>query len=191
MGKVLEYRPPCPICEWDERVNIDSALLAGQPVEKVAKFYNLDVEVLEHHKNFCASYLLSLDEFDAMVAKDLVGKEKENANAGSKKRGSLQRSLALREGDLLAATSQELFTTLKNIGRKINRFVDEATTPDGLAAQQRFLKLPLCQMYVGIASEIRQTVKTMADIDKQVNAAEPDNPASGLHALADAIKRTK
>jgi len=182
--------------------------MAGQTPVAIAKFYKIDIQEITNHKNFCAIYLLSLDEFEEEMAKQFANNpdyapahNAHNAhnthtgigtvNTGIKKPGSIQRSLSLREGDLLAATSQELFMTLKNIGRKINKFIDNSDTPDGLAEQQRFLRLPMCQMYVGIAGEIRQTVKTMADIDKQLNAADTDSPASGLHALANAINSSR
>jgi len=188
----------CLVCQSEHRLDIESALMMGQTAAKVAAFYQIPIDHINNHKEICAAYLLSLDEFDAQVARELntdpaTGELFAPDNPHHRTPtipGSIRRNLKLREGDLLAATADELFHTMKNLGRKINKFVDEAHTPDGLMEQQRFLRLPLCQMYVGIAGEIRQTVKTMADIDKQVNASESDNPISDLRALSMALHRS-
>jgi len=170
-------------------VEIEGAMLAGQHLAKIAKFYNLNYAELKNHRDTCARYVLSLDEFDQMVLQELQKSNYGTSSAGESLQlpGSIQRNLKLREGDILAATAQEYMVTLKNLGRKINKFIDNADTPDGMSAQQRFLRKPVMDAYVMIGGEIRQTIKTMADIDRMLNAAEPESPVSGLNALANAI----
>ena len=175
----------CSICEHPERVNIESALLSGQKVKQVSKFYKVELGELTQHAGNCAAYVMSLDEFDAMVAE-----ETKDIKGGYIKPGSLQRQLNIREGDILAGVAHEYMTTLKNLGRRINKFINMSDSDEGLARQMKFLRLPVANLYVQIGAEIRQTVKTMADIDKQLNVAEPESPLTGLQVLASAITKS-
>jgi len=173
-------------------MDMESALMAGQSISAVAKFYCTNYQALKAHKENCAPYLLSLDEYDALVLEELNKATNPNeAATGVKLPGSLQRQLGLREGDILAAMMQEYLITLKNIGRKINKFVNESDTAEGLSAQARFLRKPIMDAYTLMGGEIRQTAKTMAEIDKMLNAPEIESPTSGLFAVANAIKNSQ
>jgi len=177
----------CDICTNPDRVDIESAILAGQPITSVAKFYNLNRAKLQHHIEICSSYLLSLDEFDNLVATEICSTQPVTERTFP---GSIQRQLKLKEADLLAASAQEYMITLKNIGRKINHYVDNSDDAEGLANQQRFLRKPIMDAYVMIGSEIRQTVRTLAELQKLLDNKEPETPYSGLQALAGAIARS-
>ena len=51
----------------------------------------------------------------------------------------------------------------------------------------KLLTKPMVELYLGAGGEIRQTVKTMAEINNLLNG-ESDPTLSGLAALASAIK---
>ena len=222
MGTAKKIPSPktCLVCQSDHRIDIENALMTGQSSATIAKFYTIDIDHITFHKEVCAAYVLTLDEFDALVARELfnsnidastgellidpatmlpIAPETEqtlqDANVqvtGLKKPGaSLRRNLNIREADLLAASAQDLYLTQKNVSREINRQIDNISrTSEGIVDQKQFLRLPICQMYTGIASEIRQTIRTMADIDKMLNATETDNPNVGMFAVANAIERS-
>lgn len=175
----------CCICNHKNRTDIESALLAGQAPATIAKHYEVPEGALENHRQNCSVYLMSLDEFDLQVAEELEALNHPGATA-LKKPGSIQRQLGLKEADLLANMAQEYMVTLKNLGRKLNRIISILDTPEGAVMGQRVLRKPVCDMYVQMGGEIRQAVRTMAEIDKMINGPE-ENPLTGLQALATAI----
>jgi len=183
----------CIICEHEKRIDIESALLAGQTARNVAKFYNVDVAAIESHSSICSTYVLGLEEFDNIVMKEIYefNESQGLSNAAVKLPGSIQRQIGLREGDMLAAVMQEHLVTLKNMGRQINHYINKANTREGLTDQQKFLRKPIMDAYVLVSSEMRQTAKTMADIEKMLHAPEPESPVSGLYALTNAIAISK
>lgn len=221
--KYIPLANTCEVCASKYRMDIENALIAGQPIATIASFYKISIQHIEHHKEICASYILTLDEFDAMVAREvynaniqnhvdpatgelLVTPEDLEAKTefdqkisdneinpkGLKKPGSLRANLKLREADLLAASAQDLLLTQKNVSREINRQIDSITRdPNGIIDQKQFLRQPVCDMYTGIAGELRQTVRTLADIDKMLNSSETDTQMSDLRALSFALERSR
>lgn len=175
----------CCICNHDQRTDIESALLAGQTVEAVADFYKVNTKALENHKCNCSIYLMSLDEFDQEVASQLVNLNHPGGQTLVQP-GSIQRQLKLKEADLLAATAQEYMVTLKNLGRKINKALNDFEEEPMLS--QMLLKKATCDMYVQIGGEIRQTVRTMAELSQLLNA-DSDESLAGLKALVGALQK--
>ena len=92
---------------------------------------------------------------------------------------------------MLAAVGQEYLVTLKTMGRRINKLAQVSSID--IEDEEKQLKLaklltkPMVDLYVGLGGEIRQTVKTMAELDRMLNGPE-DNLSSGLGALAAAIR---
>jgi hypothetical protein len=205
-------KQPCKICKHLERHEIDNALLAGTPIQVIAKHYNLTTHAIRDHKEKCVSYTLSLDEFDRMVATrlgsvaltgepetvdaSLSGQEVDNATIASKQLtepGSIRRQINLREADHLNTALIEYVGTLKNLGKKINSAIDcmDPINPKAEEAlwAKSMLSKQVCDMYVGIGENINKTVRNLAEINQLLNGPT-DNPLSGLQALATAINRS-
>ena len=149
----------CKICEHKQRIDIESALLAGQSEQKVAAFYKVKAEDLAAHRENCSPYLLSLG--------DLCGIEGEVLKEeGQKKVGSLQGSLKTSEDYALVSTQQQLITTFKKTTRQINRALDDLGDADRVKMARMTLTKAVLDHHIGLASEIRQISKARAEIDK-------------------------
>ncbi len=177
----------CSVCGHKKRVAIETAMLSGQPLAIIAEDYNIDVNELRNHQRKCSSYTMSLDEFDLAVARELENiaanhstpehvVEAEKAlhmlqSQQKEKRGapteSIQRQVALREVDLLAESAREFMRTLKNLGNKINDVIEMYGVDDTGLYAKNMLSKAVVDLYVLAGAEVRQTVKTMADIQKQ------------------------
>ncbi len=153
----------CRICEHPERDNIDSALLINTPVEAIAAYYELPEEDIQKHRERCSSYTMSMDEFDAMVAKEVAGSSISQPLVHPE---SLQRQIHLREADYLTSVLQEYMVTLKSTGREIQRSLREAREFN--MPIKHVLGQSLVDLYLGCGGEVRQTVKTLADVSKQL-----------------------
>ena len=174
----------CKICEHKQRIDIESALLAGQPDQKVAVFYKVKVEDLETHRDVCSPYLLSLCDIDGLQDGALHG-------TGQKKASSLQSNLNVSEDYALASTQQQLVTTFKKATRQIGRAYDDLDDVGKRKNAMQILSKARLDHHVALASEIRQISKARAELDKQYNAAPVDNPLSGPQAIAEAIMGIK
>ena len=172
----------CKICEHKQRIDIESALLAGQPMEKIAVRYKVKKEDLEAHKENCSHYL---------NLGDLNGLEVSFADDSGKKHSPLQNSLYANEDTALATTQQQLLTTFKKATKQINRAYDMMDNGEGVKAARQILTKSVLDHHVGLASEIRQMTKARAELDRQYNAAVSDSPLSGPQAIAEAIMGIK
>lgn len=189
----------CKICEHADRAEIENAILAltseAPPndlnsVEKIAESFNVDLEELKAHALFHTP-LVSDADVSRLQSSRVSGPESEAEGAGP--RDSLTRQMKLREADMLNAVGNEYLVTLKAMGRRINKLVavrsidieDEEQT----IKCAKLLTKPMVDMYIGLGGEIRQTVKTMAELNQMLHGPE-DNLGSGLRALADAIRRS-
>ena len=85
--------------------------------------------------------------------------------------------------DTLEEVALEYLVTLKNVGRRINKYACEG---EDSVRFEKLLTKPVSDLYLGLGSEIRQTMKAIADIDQLLNGPKTDN-TSGLAALAAAI----
>lgn len=198
----------CRICNHPDRAEIENAILtmtADAPpndensIEAIAKQFNVPLNELKMHALF---HTPLVGDGDIEVLKD-AGSETLTATVGSEQfeiesevakaapRDSLTRRMKLREADMLAAVGNEYLVTLKTMGRRINKLAQVSSID--IEDEEKQLKLaklltkPMVDLYVGLGGEIRQTVKTMAELDRLLNGPE-ESATSGLVALAKAIQ---
>ena len=170
----------CPICNSLDRADIENAILnmtsstSRRSIEDIAKEFDVDVDALKLHAMFHTP-LSNECELEGSV---------EQYN-------SLTKSMRLRETDMLNEVAQEYLITLKNMGRRINRLVGVADSiaedDDQAFRMSKLLTKPAVDLYIGLGGEIRQTVKTISDIERAINGPQ-DNGSTGLVALANAIR---
>lgn len=186
----------CTICNHPDRAEIENAILSmtdstqsGEKtsIEVIAEQYDVSLADLKMHALFHTPLVGAADLEQLGVTDSEQGDQDEKAVP----RDSLTRRMKLREADLLAAVGNEYLVTLKTMGRRINKLaqVSEIDVEDN-DRQLRLAKLltkPMVDLYVGLGGEIRQTVKTMAELDRLLNGPE-DSATSGLVALAKAIQ---
>ena len=197
----------CRICNHPDRAEIENAILtmtADAPpneknsIEQIAEQYKVDLDELKMHALF---HTPLVGDGDVEALRDAGGVcntpilDVPAVECASKPepRDSLTRRMKLREADMLAAVGQEYLVTLKTMGRRINKLAQVSSID--IEDEEKQLKLaklltkPMVDLYVGLGGEIRQTVKTMAELDRLLNGPE-DSAATGLAALAQAIRRS-
>lgn len=195
----------CKICNHPDRAEIENAILtmtADAPpneqnsIEKIAEQYKVPLDELKMHALFHTP-LVGDGDIEELHAEggcnDDIPSFDSNVEQTPKAapRDSLTRKMKLREADMLAAVGQEYLVTLKTMGRRINKLAQVSSID--IEDEEKQLKLaklltkPMVDLYVGLGGEIRQTVKTMAELDRMLNGPE-DNLSSGLGALAAAIR---
>lgn len=164
----------CLICAHPKVAEIEQALLGGMPVEKVAAQYEVSVDELKMHACFHV----------AGIGADVMGESTQD---------SLTRKMKLREADMLSTVSKEYLSTLRIMGRRIGKLAEvDRTDLEDEDKQLKLAKLltkPMVDLYIGLGTEIRQTVKTMAELDRMLNGPQ-DSLGSGLSALAEAIRNS-
>lgn len=195
----------CRICNHPERAEIENAILtmtADAPpneknsIESIAEQYKVPLDELKMHALFHTPLVgdgdieeLSGGCHDSVC--DIPNLSESTEQPKAEPRDSLTRKMKLREADMLAAVGQEYLVTLKTMGRRINKLAQVSSID--VEDEEKQLKLaklltkPMVDLYVGLGGEIRQTVKTMAELDRMLNGPE-DNLGSGLGALAAAIR---
>lgn len=182
----------CTICNHPDRAEIENAILSmtdglKTSIEVIAEQYDVSLADLKMHALF---HTPLVDAADIEELRD-AGDTERTEIVRSTPRDSLTRRMKLREADLLAAVGNEYLVTMKTMGRRINKLaqVSEIDIEDN-DRQLKLAKLltkPMVDLYVGLGGEIRQTVKTMAELDRLLNGPE-DSATSGLVALAKAIQ---
>lgn len=182
----------CTICNHPDRAEIENAILSmtdgsKTSIEVIAGQYDVSLADLKMHALF---HTPLVDAADIEELRD-AGDTEQPEVVGAAPRDSLTRRMKLREADLLAAVGNEYLVTMKAMGRRINKLaqVSEIDIEDN-DRQLKLAKLltkPMVDLYVGLGGEIRQTVKTMAELDRLLNGPE-DSATSGLVALAKAIQ---
>ena len=197
----------CKICNHPDRAEIENAILtmtADAPpneknsIEQIAEQYKVDLDELKMHALFHTPLVGDgdVEELrDAGPAYNTPMPDVPTVECTSKPepRDSLTRRMKLREADMLAAVGQEYLVTLKTMGRRINKLAQVSSID--IEDEEKQLKLaklltkPMVDLYVGLGGEIRQTVKTMAELDRLLNGPE-NSAATGLAALAQAIRRS-
>lgn len=188
----------CDICKRADRAIIEGALVSMTTgatkftIEEIAEKYELDVEELKAHALFHTP-LVSAADLEGDSTQATVPSEGDDADA---RHGSLVRNMKLKEADMLAEVSAEYLITLKAMGRRINSLLSDAPEDgesedmpkaDKQLKTAKLLTKPMVELYLGLGSEIRQTVKTAAEVDRMLNGPK-DGVASGLTALAAAIR---
>lgn len=189
----------CTICNHPDRAEIENAILSmtdglNTSIEVIAKQYDVSLADLKMHALFHTPLVSAADIEELRDAETLTptaGDTEQTEVVRAAPRDSLTRRMKLREADLLAAVGNEYLVTVKTMGRRINKLaqVSEIDVEDN-DRQLKLAKLltkPMVDLYVGLGGEIRQTVKTMAELDRLLNGPE-DSATSGLVALAKAIQ---
>lgn len=174
----------CRICSHADRAEIENAILnltADSPsngvssIEMIADQYSVPLDELKMHALFHTP-LISCDDLD------LTDEQPQKT--------SLTRKMKLKEADMLASVSREYLVTLKTMGRRINKLAQTSSIDIEDEDQQmklaKLLTKPMVDLYIGLGGEIRQTVKTMAEVDRMLNGPE-DTGSAGLVALANAL----
>lgn len=186
----------CKICEHPDRVAIENAILAlttsgpseRYTIEAIAEQYDVPVDDLKMHALFHTALVSDADI--AAIEEHAPAEPDEQDKA---KGGSLTRKMRLREVDMLSTVANEYLVTLKTMGRRINKLVQVSSIDAEDQAKQlqiaKLLTKPMVDLYVGMGGEIRQTVKTMAEIDRMLNGPE-DSANQGIAALAAAIRQS-
>lgn len=199
----------CKICNHPDRAEIENAILtmtADAPpneknsIEQIAEQYKVDLDELKMHALFHTPLVGDGDVEELQAEGECEGCSTPMPDvtpvecvSKPEPRDSLTRRMKLREADMLAAVGQEYLVTLKTMGRRINKLAQVSSID--IEDEEKQLKLaklltkPMVDLYVGLGGEIRQTVKTMAELDRLLNGPE-DSAATGLAALAQAIRRS-
>lgn len=197
----------CKICNHPDRAEIENAILtmtADAPpneknsIEQIAEQYKVDLDELKMHALFHTPLVGDGDVEELRDAggdcnMPILGMPPVECASKPEPRDSLTRRMKLREADMLAAVGQEYLVTLKTMGRRINKLAQVSSID--IEDEEKQLKLaklltkPMVDLYVGLGGEIRQTVKTMAELDRLLNGPE-DSATTGLAALAQAIRRS-
>ena len=193
----------CRICQHPDRAEIENAILSmtadappngANSIELIAEQYQVPLDELKMHALFHTPLVGAGDVEELREAAMLTttsGDTEQTEVVRSAPRDSLTRRMKLREADMLAAVGNEYLVTLKTMGRRINKLAQVSSID--IEDEEKQLKLaklltkPMVDLYVGLGGEIRQTVKTMAELDRILNGPE-DSTASGLVALAKAIQ---
>lgn len=158
----------CSICSHSQRYEIECAVLRITPenknitVEAIAKEYGVPVTDLQVH---------------ALMHTPLV------VDTAAEQAPSLARQMKLREADALNEVVNEYLVTLKALGKKIKSYAAEGQ--DGVMLA-KYLTKPVADTYINLGGEIRQSIKTMAELNQILNG-KPDGGLSGLEALAKAL----
>ena len=170
----------CTICNHPDRAEIENAILSmtdevKTSIEVIAEQYDVSLSDLKMHALFHTPLVDAADIEELRDAETLGGTE-QTVSVGATPRDSLTRRMKLREADLLAAVGNEYLVTMKTMGRRINKLaqVSEIDIEDN-DRQLKLAKLltkPMVDLYVGLGGEIRQTVKTMAELDRLLNGPE-------------------
>lgn len=189
----------CMICKHPKRDEIENALLtmvfdappnASNSIEAIADQYSVSLEELKMHAMFHTPLVGDGDV--ASINQKTTTVDNADVNVTTS-RDSLTRKIKLREADMLATVGREYLVTLKTMGRRINKLAQISSID--VEDEEKQLKLaklltkPMVDLYIGLGGEIRQTVKTMAELDRMLNGPE-DSAATGLAALAQAIRRS-
>ena len=185
----------CTICNHPDRAEIENAILSmtdgsKTSIEVIAEQYDVSLADLKMHALFHTP-LVGAADLEELRDAETLGDTEQTVAVRATPRDSLTRRMKLREADLLAAVGNEYLVTMKTMGRRINKLaqVSEIDIEDN-DRQLKLAKLltkPMVDLYVGLGGEIRQTVKTMAELDRLRNGPE-DSATSGLVALAKAIQ---
>lgn len=185
----------CTICNHPDRAEIENAILSmtdgsKTSIEVIAEQYDVSLSDLKMHALFHTP-LVGAADLEELRDAETLGDTEQTVAMRATPRDSLTRRMKLREADLLAAVGNEYLVTMKTMGRRINKLaqVSEIDIEDN-DRQLKLAKLltkPMVDLYVGLGGEIRQTVKTMAELDRLLNGPE-DSATSGLVALAKAIQ---
>lgn len=159
----------CKICDHENREQIDRAVMEMTPGEydvqlkQIAKKFQVPLSDLKVHVMSCKPICLE-------------GEPKE----------SMAKQIRFQEADMLGNVMCEYYSTLTLIGGRIRQMAEKSED----SSFARVLTKPVVDLYLGAGNEIRKVAESLSDINTEVNGPKTD-AASGLVALADAIKRSR
>lgn len=157
----------CLVCDHANRFEIEQALLHLSEtctLEAISKLYEVPIEDLKQHAIF----------HNPMNVVDVEDP-------------SISKMIKISEADIVSETIKEYSITLKNIGRRINNYACSDVADVKL---EKILTKSVVDLYLGLGSEIRQSVKALAEINQILNGPKDDS-TSGLEALALAINASR
>lgn len=163
----------CEICNHNQRQKIEQALVCRSlgnseiTIESIAKEFDLNVRELQVHA-LMHTYL-----------PDVGGIDEESAEPST-----LTAAIKFKEAEILQATSQEYYATLKNLGAKVNSMIVRHT--DDNPTLHRLSKATV-DLYLGLGSEIRSTMDTLIKMNTAVNG-ENDKGLDAIASLVSAIR---
>lgn len=155
----------CALCNDPRLGQIEEDINNQMPLGEVAEKYHIDEDVV---RQYAVLYMKSNDETEGLV--------------------SIARKTKLKEAYVLEDTLTEYSKTLKKMSKFIHKNLDESE--DNPTLFSKILTKSVSDMFVGLGGEIRQTVKTLSELDMQLNGPKNDN-SNGLQALADAINNSR
>lgn len=161
----------CVICNHPERHQIEQALLCRSlgdssiTIESIAADFGVEERDLQVHA-LMHTYLPDVSESD------------------SGEPSTLTAAIKFKEAEILQATSQEYYATLKNVGTKINTLI--AQHSDENPTLNRLSKATV-DLYLGLGSEIRSTMDTLIKMNTAVNG-EADKGLDAIASLVNAIR---
>lgn len=163
----------CSVCNHPRRAQIERYILnmcdRGEDVDLavVADRWGLNLDDLKNHIILHSSLGIN--------------------STGNKvpKHQTLAQKIGVREADILLEVANEYMLTLRALGNELSDRIADKDEPIF-----RTLTKPVTDMYLGLGSEVRATVKTVGELNAMVNGPA-DNGASGLEAIASAIRQSQ
>lgn len=157
----------CPICEHPNRYDIEQAMLHLSQtctLEAIADLYEVSVDELKTHAVFHTHVDTDTGEVE-----------------------SIAKQVKVSEANAISEVIKEYTITLKNVGKRINNLA--FSNSDDIKFE-KLLSKPMVDLYLGLGSEIRQSVKALAEVNQILNGPQTDS-TSGLAALAAAVMASK
>lgn len=157
----------CNVCSHPNRYDIEQAMLHLSEtctLEAISELYEISVEDLKTHAVFHTQVNVDGAEVESIAKKVKVS-----------------------EAEAITEVIKEYTFTLKNVGKRINTLA--FSHPEDVKFEKLLTK-PIVDLYLGLGSEIRQSVKALAEVNQILNGPQNDN-SSGLLALAAAINSSK
>ena len=171
----------CAICNHPDRAAIEIAVLNctgdknSLTLQQIANNYNVSLNELKIHMVMHATMgIHSLDDPDPT----------DSTSTETEPKSTIARKCKVREADVLGEVINEYLVTMKNLGRRINKSLQSDF--EEVQAEKMITK-PITDMYLGLGGEIRNTVKTLSDLNSALNGPQ-QNANSGILALAQAIQ---
>lgn len=154
----------CQICNHEKQQQIEAALLSGVPLEEIASHFSVSESDLKIH---AIMHLGTGDSSSTSIEESIVQK------------------LKLKEAVVLRNTYQEYYSTMKRLGDFISRRVTQAEADD--LNLDRLVSKNTVKLYLEAGLQVRETIKTLVDIDEQINGRDT-TAASGVLELVSALR---
>lgn len=183
----------CSICKSADRADIENALLNmttenGITLDTISDQFGVKMDELKKHALLHSPLSIGkLPEYESSL-NDVDFSEQESdivIPVGD----SIAKGMKKREADVLATMVNEYLVTMKIVGRRIHCMAVSEGEDASDVKLTKLLTKSITDLYLGLGSEIRNTVKTLADIDRMLNG-DPDNNNGGMALLVNALKES-